>query len=68
MNHQPLRREAAPGAEAFAGTAFSVLTPGGDTIREAIFSQRAMKRPSIGKCSLDPATSQDDVDGFRCAW
>ena len=39
-----------------------------DTIREAIFSQRAMKRPSIGKCSLDPATSQDDVDGFRCAW
>ncbi|WP_375466074.1 hypothetical protein, partial [uncultured Methylobacterium sp.] len=25
-----------PGAEAFAGTAFSVLTPGGDTIREAI--------------------------------
>lgn len=26
----------APGGEAFAGTAFSVLTPGGDVIREAI--------------------------------
>jgi len=31
-----LKLVAAPGAEAFAGTAFSVLTPGGDTIREAI--------------------------------
>ena len=27
---------AAPGTEAFAGTSFTVLTPGGDTIREAI--------------------------------
>ncbi len=27
---------AAPGGEAFAGTAFTVLTPGGDVIREAI--------------------------------
>jgi hypothetical protein len=31
-----LKLVSAPGAEAFAGTAFSVLTPGGDTIREAI--------------------------------
>ena len=31
-----LKLVAAAGAEAFAGTAFSVLTPGGDTIREAI--------------------------------
>ena len=31
-----LKLVANPGAEAFAGTAFSVLTPGGDTIREAI--------------------------------
>jgi hypothetical protein len=31
-----LKLVAAPGSEAFAGTAFSVLTPGGDTIREAI--------------------------------
>lgn len=40
MNHRAatvtLKLVAAPGAEAFAGTAFSVLTPGGDTIREAI--------------------------------
>jgi hypothetical protein len=40
LNHRAatmtLKLVAAPGAEAFAGTAFSVLTPGGDTIREAI--------------------------------
>ena len=40
MNHRAatvtLKLVAAPGTEAFAGTAFSVLTPGGDTIREAI--------------------------------
>ncbi len=40
MNHRAatvtLKLVAAPGAEAFAGTAFSVLTPGGDIIREAI--------------------------------
>ncbi len=31
-----LKLVAAPGGEAFAGTAFTVLTPGGDVIREAI--------------------------------
>jgi hypothetical protein len=31
-----LKLVTAPGGEAFAGTAFSVLTPGGDVIREAI--------------------------------
>ncbi len=40
LNHRAatvtLKLVASPGAEAFAGTAFSVLTPGGDTIREAI--------------------------------
>ncbi|MCJ2046211.1 hypothetical protein MKK58_16975 [Methylobacterium sp. J-078] len=40
LNHRAatltLKLVAAEGAEAFAGTAFSVLTPGGDTIREAI--------------------------------
>ncbi|MDP4026375.1 hypothetical protein Q8W71_27505 [Methylobacterium sp. NEAU 140] len=40
LNHRAatvtLKLVANPGAEAFAGTAFSVLTPGGDTIREAI--------------------------------
>ncbi|BCM83428.1 hypothetical protein [Methylobacterium indicum] len=40
LNHRAatvtLKLVAAPGTEAFAGTAFSVLTPGGDTIREAI--------------------------------
>ena len=33
-----LKLVTAPGGEAFAGTAFSVLTPGGDVIREAIGS------------------------------
>jgi hypothetical protein len=40
LNHRAatvtLKLVAALGSEAFAGTAFSVLTPGGDTIREAI--------------------------------
>jgi hypothetical protein len=40
VNHRAatltLKLVAAPGGEAFAGTAFSVLTPGGDVIREAI--------------------------------
>ncbi|AWN43894.1 hypothetical protein U8607_15965 [Methylobacterium durans] len=40
LNHRAatvtLKLVASAGAEAFAGTAFSVLTPGGDTIREAI--------------------------------
>ena len=40
LNHRAatvtLKLVAEFGAEAFAGTAFSVLTPGGDTIREAI--------------------------------
>jgi hypothetical protein len=40
LNHRAatvtLKLVASPGGEAFAGTAFSVLTPGGDVIREAI--------------------------------
>ena len=40
LNHRAatltLKLVAATGGEAFAGTAFSVLTPGGDVIREAI--------------------------------
>ncbi|MBY0295204.1 MAG: hypothetical protein K2X71_04060 [Methylobacterium sp.] len=40
LNHRAatvtLKLVAAPGTEAFAGTSFTVLTPGGDTIREAI--------------------------------
>ena len=40
LNHRAatvtLKLVAAEGGEAFAGTAFSVLTPGGDVIREAI--------------------------------
>jgi hypothetical protein len=40
LNHRAatmtLKLVAAAGGEAFAGTAFSVLTPGGDVIREAI--------------------------------
>jgi CRISPR-associated endonuclease Csn1 len=37
-------------------------------IRQAIFFQRKLKQPPVGKCSLDPATSKDDVEGFRCSW
>jgi hypothetical protein len=40
LNHRAatvtLKLVAVAGGEAFAGVAFSVLTPGGDTIREAI--------------------------------
>lgn len=40
LNHRAatltLKLVAAPGGESFAGTAFSVLTPGGDVIREVI--------------------------------
>lgn len=35
-------------------------------IHEAIFFQRRLKQPPVGKCSLDPAKSNDDLDGFRC--
>lgn len=37
-------------------------------IHNAIFFQRPLKQPPVGKCSLDPATSNDDVEGFRCPW
>lgn len=37
-------------------------------IRDAIFLQRPLKQPPVGKCSLDPAKNNDDVEGFRCSW
>ncbi len=37
-------------------------------IHNAIFFQRPLKQPPVGKCSLDPATSNDDTEGFRCPW
>ena len=37
-------------------------------IRHAIFFQRPLKQPPVGKCSLDPAKNKDDVEGFRCSW
>ncbi|HEU5017500.1 MAG TPA: type II CRISPR RNA-guided endonuclease Cas9 [Pseudolabrys sp.] len=37
-------------------------------IRHAIFFQRQLKQPPVGKCSLDPAKGKDDVEGFRCSW
>jgi CRISPR-associated endonuclease Csn1 len=40
----------------------------GEAIYNAIFHQRALRPPPVGKCSLDPATSKDDLDGFRCPW
>ena len=37
-------------------------------IHYAIFHQRPLKQPPIGKCSLDPARDIDDLEGFRCSW
>lgn len=34
----------------------------------AIFDQRPLKAPPVGKCSLDPAQDKDDAEGFRCPW
>jgi CRISPR-associated endonuclease Csn1 len=39
-----------------------------EAIYHAIFFQRPLKQPPVGKCSLDPATDADDLDGFRCSW
>jgi len=42
-----------------------------DAVRERVFDtiffQRPLKSPPIGKCTLDPAKSPDDADGFRLA-
>jgi len=38
-----------------------------DAIHCEIFFQRPLKTPPVGKCSLDPATSMDDLEGFRCS-
>lgn len=37
---------------------------------ETIFFQRPLKRPPVGKCSLDPATEpfEKDPEGYRCPW
>lgn len=37
-------------------------------IHHAIFYQRPLKSPPVGKCSLDPASDADDAEGFRCPW
>jgi CRISPR-associated endonuclease Csn1 len=37
-------------------------------IHHAMFHQRPLKQPPVGKCSLDPASDKDDLDGFRCSW
>ncbi len=37
-------------------------------IHRAIFYQRALRQPPVGKCSLDPADDASDIDGFRCPW
>lgn len=34
----------------------------------SVFYQRPLKQPPVGKCSLDPAKSKDDLGGFRCSW
>jgi CRISPR-associated endonuclease Csn1 len=45
------------------------MTPAArDAISHAIFDQRPLKQPPVGKCSLDPAQSIDDREGFRCSW
>jgi CRISPR-associated endonuclease Csn1 len=37
-------------------------------IHDAIFYQRPLKQPPVGKCSLDPASDSEDAEGFRCPW
>ena len=37
-------------------------------IHRAIFYQRPLKQPQVGKCSLDPADGPNDEEGFRCPW
>jgi CRISPR-associated endonuclease Csn1 len=37
-------------------------------IHDAIFHQRPLKQPPVGKCSLDPADGPNDAEGFRCPW
>jgi CRISPR-associated endonuclease Csn1 len=37
-------------------------------IHRAIFFQRPLKQPPVGKCSLDPAANKHDLEGFRCSW
>ena len=37
-------------------------------IHRAIFYQRPLKQPPVGKCSLDPAHGPNDDEGFRCPW
>jgi CRISPR-associated endonuclease Csn1 len=37
-------------------------------IGHAIFDQRPLRQPPVGKCSLDPADDIADAEGFRCAW
>jgi len=37
-------------------------------ICHAVFDQRPLKQPPVGKCSLDPAHDNSDTEGFRCAW
>ncbi len=45
------------------------MTPEARTaLHHTIFYQRPLKQPPIGKCSLDPAHDNNDIDGFRCAW
>ena len=37
-------------------------------IANAIFYQRPLRQPPVGKCSLDPAHDAKDIEGFRCPW
>jgi len=46
----------------------SMTTQARTAIGHAIFDQRPLKQPPVGKCSLDPADGIEDAEGFRCAW
>ena len=39
-----------------------------DELCQIIFHQRDLRPQAAGKCTLDPATDQDDKEGFRCSW
>ena len=46
----------------------SITEDAREAIHHAIFHQRPLKQPPVGKCSLDPANDKNDLEGFRCSW
>ena len=45
-----------------------MTTEAKESIRKTIFSQRPLQSQPVGKCTLDPARDDKDIEGFRCSW